>query len=452
MATVGSIDLARLLQQHRQVAEPTERGAVEAEIIALLPSLSAMDVGALPADDRQALAALAGLDAFESRARTSGVDVRAFLAAADAAVPVDALQGKVARESARIETGRRDRGQRAPATNAAQQIADRLVRPGGVDGVNPLDALVKRLHAGTLRNRLQGELTKVKSAMMSVQIEAEGFQMPRMQQALAELAGAPNSLNEREKTALHKAFARPTKPGTALASTLAHLDITKLGAFATLPLPLQHELRTEIVGTQDALRMLSALGKADALTSEQEQFVKTTLALYDPSAPKTPPACAPGHDDAPDHRARRGHDGAIGHHGGPDHDNALAALAMAAGERTLADFNLEQWRDNARGEQAFNEMTAILHSGLPIEAVLMLVMARFAGRSEDKLKRKLEEAAMAEQLERSGAAATLRFRPSSLVMQDVQVAMQNWTQIMQTLAGVMSSLQEMAMTPIQNLR
>ncbi len=142
----------------------------------------------------------------------------------------------------------------------------------------------------------------------------------------------------------------------------------------------------------------------------------------------------------------------------------------------------EKYRANAT--RTFNEIMGLLHSGMPIEMIIMLVMLLLTERQEEKFNLKIQEMTAFEQLNRMNepvqrridALATsndpaklvkiaelenglakpekygLEAKSTTIVMQELQVEMQMYMQMMQALSAVLRQIQDLILTPVRNIR
>lgn len=154
----------------------------------------------------------------------------------------------------------------------------------------------------------------------------------------------------------------------------------------------------------------------------------------------------------------------------------------------IQQVQLQQQRYNMVADAAFQEMVGVLNSGMPIEMVLIIFMAKMCEQSEEKNKLRLKEAAALEGIERENAhieqlaqnkvrmehsddpaeraAAKALVVPeridpgeyglpqmsSQMFMQHVQADMARYQQMMSALSAVLKLLEDLVMTPIRNIR
>ncbi len=106
-------------------------------------------------------------------------------------------------------------------------------------------------------------------------------------------------------------------------------------------------------------------------------------------------------------------------------------------------------------EKDSNELLGIINSGMPIETIIMLVMMTICERSEEKMKYKLKELAVAEQFEArqiNTGSLGLNIKSKQIATQELQAAQTAHKQMFDMLSAVMRVMQDMASTPIRNIR
>ncbi|MBI3179773.1 MAG: hypothetical protein HYZ27_08935 [Deltaproteobacteria bacterium] len=179
-------------------------------------------------------------------------------------------------------------------------------------------------------------------------------------------------------------------------------------------------------------------------------------------------------------------------------NGAPAQLDDATVEKNLSDLKLanrdawqvihgyregrEKYRANAK--QTFSEIMSLLSSGMPIEMVIMLVMLLLTERQEEKFNLKVQEMTAFEQLNRMNEPVQRRIdaltassdpdkiakiaeleqglanpekyglqsKSTTIVMQELQVEMQMFMQMMQALSAVLRQIQDLILTPVRNIR
>ncbi len=423
VGSVGNVDLEKLLQQYRQ--PDADKPAVEKQISKLLPRILPEDVSSLGGQDRKTFDQVTSLDSFNKLPQPAGFDRKDFLAQVAALVPEGAERGRVEFETAHIKSRRG--ASRQVAETPAQATMDRLVGPETSESVSAIAAFIERLAPGPFKRKLVKELDGLKANIMNMQIEAEGFQTPFMKQVLAELQGQKSNLSAPQKEWLKKSFGDPSKQDELFKTVTRCLDVEKLASFRTLSLEQQHMLRTLVAGQKEAIGLIAKLADKDGLTAKEKEFIARTCADFDPDK-KDPPLEMPKP-------------------AGAEQTAAEKSLAEA-----VANFNLEREASYRRAESSYNEIMGLLNSGMPIEALLMAVLGRTTERASDKLRLKMREQALAERFEAAQAPMPTYLKSSAALNQDIQVLMQNWSQMTQALSAIMKMVQDMAHTPIQNMR
>ena len=169
----------------------------------------------------------------------------------------------------------------------------------------------------------------------------------------------------------------------------------------------------------------------------------------------------------------------------------LAAGAQMLGLDGMA-FSLRKQMRSYCEDFKDQSMIGMIHNpGIPIEDLIFLFMAYMGDKYEQKLRDKMEEAAIAEKRERErereqdkarmlggiaslvpgvgpligsaiemGVNEKLRIKDalngsaksSTVLMQEVQMLMHKWKQMNEMLSNLMKAMHDMAMTPIRNMR
>jgi hypothetical protein len=114
-----------------------------------------------------------------------------------------------------------------------------------------------------------------------------------------------------------------------------------------------------------------------------------------------------------------------------------------------------------------DSLIAMIQSGnMPIEDLVAYFMIEMEGKYEDDLRDKMDEAALADEQERQSSASSstsstgtttsssssTTSESSTMLMQEVQVLTEKWKQMTELCSNLLKDLNDMAMTPIRNLR
>jgi hypothetical protein len=121
----------------------------------------------------------------------------------------------------------------------------------------------------------------------------------------------------------------------------------------------------------------------------------------------------------------------------------------------------EQRANDVYYRQNYEELMALINAPLPIEMIVMAVMAKLGERAERKLRDKMKDLALVEYLEKKvpidgldGSKLQLHdfgLSGSQAMMQQLQIEQTQWANFMNALSGVMKSIEDMIATPIRNM-
>ncbi len=439
-------NLGNLLSQYQNLETKSDTEKLKEVEGQIAQALARQDLKTLPTqlppEQLAVVQSLAGRDSFQKSFYSWGGDIGLLLAASQ---PVSATRAQEKRTDAvasqlatQADAAASARTKDSPAAaNAVQTAADNMLADGpGV--VDELEAFIGTIRGNSkMKRELAGELEKMKAALMGLGIEAEGFQTPRLQQALAFLSGEKSTLSSAQKAALTKAseeWKASGKTDKLFAQAKEAVAVPTSEAFKRLPPEEQEKIKKTLLGQQKALDTLHKAGSTKNLSDADKAAIASAISAKDEEQP-------------------------FGVGG-----LTLERIAKMPKElQPLAnDLYHSQEKYVAKADFAYNEIMGLLNSSLPIEMIVMLVMAKLSERSEEKLRLKMKEAAFAEQVEKLEKQAEqqgkkldlggLQVKSNMLMMQEIQVAMQQWTQFIQALSGVLRMIQDMTMTPIRNIR
>ncbi len=389
------------------------------QIAHTLPNLTHDQIASLAPEELKSIEALAGKSFFEINQKNSNADVLMdFLARVDQPAPDGSSPLLDAKEAA-IE-GRREHKEKQVLAQSSANPAEFLLTlasdPKSLE--SSMEDFIKRIPDATMRSNMQQEFKQLQGNLMNARFEAEGFEAPLMKQATAFLLGAPNTLKARQKTALTQAL--KDTPNDAAQKELLHnaagaFNPETLQAISALPKDAQEALRTHLTASADAVRSASS------------NPAGLGVSLQDP--------LDDGDQDTMDEKSI---------------EKLPESLRNPVKEYRNAKNDYERL-----AVRIDDEVMGLLHSGIPIESLILLVMLRLGEKAEGKLKYKMEELQLSQQLEKNQLNAAdfgLKVKSESVLMQELQAAMQQHSQLMQALSAVMRQVQDLVMTPIRNMR
>ena len=392
---------------------------VAQQIAHTLPNLTNAQISALAPQDLKAIEALAGKSFFEITQTNANANVLMdFLTRVDQPAPDGASSLLDAKEAA-ID-GRRDHKEKQALAQSAANPAEFLLAlssdPKSLE--TSMEGFIKRIPDANIRHGMQQEFKQLKDNLMNARFEAEGFEAPMMKQAMAFLVGAPNKLKPRQKAALEQALKdtpRHSAQRELLQNAATAFNPESLQTISALPAAEQELLRTHLTATRDAIKNIS------------NNPAGLGVALEDPL------------DDGDQDTM---------------HDKSIEKLPESL-RNPVREYRSAKQDYDRLANRIDDEVMGLLHSGIPIESLILMVMLRLGEKAEGKLKYKMEELQLSQQLEKNQLNPGdfgLKVKSESVLMQELQAAMQQHSQLMQALSAVMRQVQDLVMTPIRNMR
>ncbi|MDP7039739.1 MAG: hypothetical protein QGI45_11315 [Myxococcota bacterium] len=418
----NNIDILRgNLEDYQQLlggGQEAKLKEVAQQIAHTLPNLTNAQIATLAPQDLKAIEALAGKSFFEITQTNANANVLMdFLTRVDQPTPDGASSLLDAKEAA-IDGQREHKEKQALAQSAASPAEFLLTLSSDPKSLETsMGDFIKRIPDANIRHGMQQEFKQLKDNLMNARFEAEGFEAPMMKQAMAFLVGAPNKLKPRQKAALEQAL-KDTPSDSAqrelLQNAAAAFNPESLQTISALPPAQQELLRTHFTATRDAVKNVS------------NNPAGLGVALEDP--------LDDGDQDTMDDKSI---------------DKLPESLRNPVKEYRNAKHDYDRL-----ARRIDDEVMGLLHSGIPIESLILMVMLRLGEKAEGKLKYKIEELQLSQQLEKNQLNPGdfgLKVKSESVLMQELQAAMQQHSQLIQSLSEVMRQLQYLVMTPIRNM-
>ena len=399
--------LARLIDQYDNVqanptAPPAQKQALRSqladEVARQISNGTLRDsVSRLPGHQQKTLARIEQQDAqFRDQYRSklpnkfAAEDTSAYFVAgqnADAAPGSQSLDAIKEQERAlrNPQGGARSEAQTGSSEAMAQQHVGRLLHDGGsaekaglTAALDQMERFIQSDVKGKNKRPLLDELSRLKRNVTNVNIEAEGVKpiaddIGKFTRTLeTQLSPEQRSrLQSQMVESATQALAPPTGEQYASMSPRARRAALDPKTLQKLPADVQKQLQSELGAAQTALGALGGAASTDGLSAAQKQKVGDSFQAFASSSL------------------------------GPQMSEAQINKLPEPVQKRAREFNQERQQHSFKAEQTHSEIMGLLHSNLPIEMVIFLVMSLFTNQAEDKLKLKMKEMTMADQMERS---------------------------------------------------